>query len=441
MSRRWVLAGVVTFAVLVGAAGLAYYLYIQGKSRDIRGSSTVEFVPTEAPPTVPTQTQKTNPHTHRSAALTRVDWPTFGYDPRRLRYLASRLAPPFRVAWVFHGRHLLEFPPAVAYGRAYIANNSGVLFAVQAATGRTSWRYKSGRCAAASPAVAGELVYMAFLNIRRSGRDACNAAPSTPGLDGEVVALDARKGRVRWRRRIGASETSPLVASGRVYVGDWRGDVYALDAKTGRVLWRYRTGGQVKGALALAGRRLYVGSYDHHLYALTAGTGRLIWRASSQERFGGRGTFYSTPATAYGRVYIGSTDGKVYSYGATSGLLRWSQSTHGYVYGSPAIWNELVLVGSYSKRFYALDAATGDIVWQFEANGPISGSATVLGNMVYFSTLKGRTYGLDAKTGRRIWSFPDGKYSPVVAGPDRVYLVGYTKMYGLVPARVARHEP
>ena len=431
------LATVAGVVVLVVAAGVGYYLYVKDEGRDIRGSSTVEFVPTEPPPTVPKPPPPPPPKRHggpkRPAALTRVDWPTYGFDPRRLRFLPSRLAPPFRVQWTFHGRHLLEFPPAVAYGRAYIASNPGVLYAVQAATGRVSWRYRSGRCAAASPAVASETVYMAFLNKRRKGKDACNAAPSTPGLDGEVAALDARTGKVRWRHVIGPTETSPLVAGGRVYVGDWRGFVYCLEAKTGREVWRYRTGGEVKGAMALSGRRLYVGSYDHHMYALRAGTGKLIWRGSSQERLGGRGTFYSTPAAAYGRVYIGSTDGKVYSFGATSGQVRWSQSTGGYVYASPAIWNKLVLVGSYSKQFYALDAATGDVVWRFRANGQISGSATVLGNVVYFSTLKGRTYGLDAKTGKQLWSFPDGKYSPVVAGPDRVYLTGYTRMYGLVP--------
>jgi outer membrane protein assembly factor BamB len=54
---------------------------------------------------------------------------------------------------------------------------------------------------------------------------------------------------------------------------------------------------------------------------------------------------------------------------------------------------------------------------------------------VYFATLAGRTYALDARTGALDWTFPDGKYSPVVADADRVYLVGYTKVYGLVPAR------
>ena len=432
--RRRLLAGAGVVVLLLAGAAAAYYFYERHQSRDIRGSSTVEFVPTEPPPKPPKPRKK--PGSRVPAALTRVDWPTFGLDDRRLRYLPSRLRPPFRVEWTFRARHLLEFPPAVAYGRAYIANNPGTLFAVQVTTGRTSWRYASGRCAAASPAVAGEVVYITFLNRRRAGKEACNARPGAPGLDGEVVALDARTGKLRWRHRIGPSETSPLVADGLVYAGDWNGYVYALNAKTGREVWRFRTGGQVKGALALSGRRLYVGSYDHHLYALAARTGRLIWRGSAQERLGGRGTFYSTPAAAYGRVYIGSTDGKVYSFGASTGEVRWSQSTGGYVYGSPAVWNKRILVGSYSGRFYSLDAATGDIRWQFEANGPISGSATVLGEVVYFSTLKGRTYGLDVRTGKRLWSFPDGKYSPLVAGPDRVYLVGYTRLYGLVPRNV-----
>jgi outer membrane protein assembly factor BamB len=52
---------------------------------------------------------------------------------------------------------------------------------------------------------------------------------------------------------------------------------------------------------------------------------------------------------------------------------------------------------------------------------------------VYFATLKQRTYGLDAKTGRPVWTFPDGKYTPVVAAKGRLFLVGFGKLYGMVP--------
>ena len=115
--------------------------------------------------------------------------------------------------------------------------------------------------------------------------------------------------------------------------------------------------------------------------------------------------------------------------------LLWSQSTGGYVYASPAVWRRLILVGSYDHSFYALDAATGDVRWRFRANGPISGSASVIAGVVYFATFAERTYALDAARGRELWRWPDGKYSPVVADRERLYLVGLGRLYGMVEKR------
>jgi outer membrane protein assembly factor BamB len=428
-------AAAASVLLLAGGGALGYVLYVRYEGRDIRGSSTEEFIPVEPISTQPPPMPAPPTPRSRKAAKARkipvvagIEWPFFGFDERRLHDRPSSQRPPFRKLWLFRGRQLLEFPPAVAYDKLYVANNSGVLFAVHAKTGKLAWKHESGRCVAASPAVAKGVVYEAYLN-----RPPCNS--SRTDLDGLVAAFDAKTGKILWQVRIGPTESSPLVAHSLVYVGDWRGKIYALDAHTGRIRWSYQTGGEIKGAVALAGERLYVGSYDGHVYSLWARTGRLIWRASGQDRLGGSGNFYSTPAIAYGRVYIGSTDGKVYSFGAASGTLRWSQSTGGYVYASPAVRRQRIFVGSYSGRFYSLDAATGDVLWEFAANGPISGSATVLGPLVYFATLEERTYALDARTGKLVWSFPDGKYSPLVADTERVYLVGYARVYGMAPRR------
>src|SRR5918996_2997887 len=272
-----VAAALVTIgAGLIG--GLA--LYRTHQSRDIRGSSTVEFVAQEPV---------------SRGAERGIVWPTFGYDAARLRAPGFRLRPPFRERWLFRARHLVEFPPVIAYGRLYFTNNPGVL------------------------------------------------------------------------------------------------------------------------------------------YALEAGTGKRVWRAGAQERLGSRGRFSSTPAVAYGRVYIGGTDGKVYSFGATSGKVRWSHDTGDFVYSSPAVWRRRVFIGSYSGEFYAFDAATGKVDWRFRANGPISGSPTVIDGVVYFATLEERTYAVDARSGKQLWSFPDGKYTPVVADRERVYLVGYARVYAMDP--------
>ncbi|HEU0336130.1 MAG TPA: PQQ-binding-like beta-propeller repeat protein [Gaiellaceae bacterium] len=415
MSRRrwlWVAAGAA--ALLAVAGGIVVGLKLRS-AEDVRGSSTQEFVTTAA--------QKPKPPPAPGIA-----WPTWGYTNVRDRAAPYRHRPPYRRLWTFRAGHLLEFPPAVAYGRLYFTNNPGETYALDVETGKVAWRHASGRCTASSPTVAGGVVFQAFLN-----RPPCNSDSSPSELDGAVVALDARTGKVRWRALLGPTESSPLVTGGLVVVGDWRGDVTALDRRTGKVLWRTATGGRVKGAVAKSGRRLFVGAYDGRLYSFALRTGRLLWRSSSQEGLTGRGTFYSTPAVAYGRVYIGSTDGKVYSFGAASGDLIWSHGTGGYVYSSPAVAQGRVFAGSYSGRLYALDAATGDVAWEVDAGGEISGAPTAMAGLVYVATLAGRTLAVDLRTGKVAWRFPDGKYTPIAADRERVYLVGHTRVYALVP--------
>jgi outer membrane protein assembly factor BamB len=413
---RRLLKGLAVLAVLLAGAATAAIIHRLQAEKDVKGSSTVEFV---------TSTERTEP------LPTNIAWPEYGFEAPRTRSVTLALRPPYRRVWTFRAGSLVEFPPAIGYGRLYFSTNSGKLYAVNTKTGKRAWKYVSGRCVAASPALGTQqhgTVYAVFLN-----RPPCNRKRAS---DGKVIAFAVGAGKIRWQKTIGPSESSPLLRANRLYVGDWDGRVWALDARSGRTIWRYRTRGPIKGAVAYSDGRLYVGSYDGHLYCLGAQKGRLIWKAKAQSRLYGRTRFYSTPALAYGRVYIGGTDGKVYSFGATSGKLRWSHGTGGYVYASPAVWNNLVLVGSYAKKFIAFDAATGDVRWTFETSAPISGSATVIGNVVYFATLggktKGTTFALDARTGRRLWSYPDGKYTPAVAEKDHFFLIGYARIYGMV---------
>ena len=418
--RRLVIA-LAALAVLLAGAIAAYVIHRLNQSADERGSTTTEYVTTQAAPKRPPPS---------------TPWPTYGLSNDRTRSVQLALRPPYRIVWRHQAGSLIEFPPSIGYERLFFSTNKGTFSAVSEKTGKYAWRYRARRCVAASPAIgphAHGTVYETFLN-----RPPCNAQNGGHGVDGEVIAFSVGHGKIHWSHRIGPSESSPLLVGASLYVGDWNGDVWAFDANHGNVLWkRHVAQAAIKGAVAYAGGRLFVGAYDGHVYCLTT-AGKVLWRGSAQPRLFGGSDFYSTPALAYGRVYIGSTDGKVYAFGAASGHRLWSHSTGGYVYGSPAIWRQRVLVGSYSGKFFAFDAGTGEPDWTFRAGGPISGSAVVVGDIVYFSTLKekglknGRTYALDARTGKRLWSFPDGKYTPVVAAPGRLFLIGYGVVYGMV---------
>jgi outer membrane protein assembly factor BamB len=391
-------------AAALAAAALYAVRHLHPKAHLVLGSTTTEFTPTLPTP---------------RPAPAGVAWPTYGYDAARLRNAAVHVRPPLHRIWTFHGRALLEFPPAVAYDLLFLPTFDGRFYALNARTGRPVWQHPTvDRCGWASPAVAAHVVYVTFV-----GSSECRH----PRPGGEVDAYAASDGRALWRREIGSTESSPLVVDGDVFVGDWNGDVWALDAHTGKTRWRTHLDGSIKGSLALSGRRLFIGTYGGSVYALRVDTGRVSWRS------GGHGQFYSSPAVAYGRVFVGSLDDGVYAFGQATGDLLWSRPTGGYVYASPAIARGLVLVGSYDHRFYALDAGTGAKRWTFHANGPISGAASVIDGVVWFSTFAERTYALRVPDGRALQEWPDGKYSPAVADARHVYLTGEGREYALSP--------
>jgi outer membrane protein assembly factor BamB len=427
--RRWLLAGLGALVVLLAGGVVAWLWYQQAtEHKEVRGSSTVEFVPTEP------VTEERPP-----AVVRRLPWPTYGYDARRTHLSPFSHRPPYRRVWMARTGHYLEFPPTIGYGLVYVSNLTGRFMALDPETGKRVWHKRVPYCSAASPTLGLGLVFASFLPRP------CNYGPrSRPGA---VVAVTAKKGKLVWQRAI-ASESTPLVVGRLVYVGGWDHRVYALYARTGRIAWSFRTDGEINSSPAHANGTIYIGNNAGSLYALDARTGRPRWRARSFSRFAhGREYFYATPTVAYGRVYASNTDGTVYAYGAATGHLLWAKHAGTYVYTAPAVWRRRLYVGTYDGRFYSLDAATGDVRWVWNAPGSIHGAPTVMAGLVYFATCgtcgqRGSryakrgprdTFALDALTGKHVWTFPDGHYSPVVADRSRVYVAGSTRVYALTP--------
>ena len=341
-----------------------------------------------------------------------VAWPLFGYDPERHRVGPSELKPPFRRVWTFRARQLLEFPPVIGYGRLYFTNNSGVMFAVNAKTGKRAWKKPIGRCVAASPAVGEHTVYQSFLN-----RPPCNSKAKPGRLEGEVIAFATGFGKIRWRTRIGPTESSPLARRRpRLRRRLARPRLRARRADGPRAL-------DVPGQGPDQGRGREVGQP-----ALRRHLRRPPLRVRAQHREGDLADALAGPARRPRPVLLdarGRVRARLHRLDRRQGLLvRRGERQAALVAGrpaatstrSPAVWRKTVYVGSYSGRFYALDAATGDVKWRFQAKGDISGSATVARTASSTSRPStSRTYALDARTGKLLWTFPDGKYAGVVA--------------------------
>jgi outer membrane protein assembly factor BamB len=404
--RLWVLAG--GASVLIAAVGVAaYFAFIKRPGdKDCPDPCTIETAAEE------------------KAIVGVADWPIYGRNPERTRYLnAPKVNAPYVVKWRFKGRRLLEYSPILVGGSLYGVNNNGLAFSVKTRNGKARWKREIASLNASAPAHSNGLIYISNLE------------------PGQVLALGSQSGRRIWRRSLpGRTESSPLVVGNKVIVGCECGTLFAFDRKTGKSLWETDLGGEIKAAPTYHDGVVFVGTYGGDMNAIRAKDGSTKWSTGAQgSSFGRTGRIYASAAVGFGRVYVGSIDSRMYSFDEETGELLWSHSTGGYVYAAAALadtptTDPSVYFGSYDGTFYALDAKTGDERWSANPGGSISGAASVIGETVYVANLDTtETTGYDAANGNEVFNFRDGAYNPVISDGNRLYLTGYKTLYALKP--------
>ena len=338
-------------------------------------------------------------------------------------------------------------------------------------SGAMKWKFETRARVVSSPAVAGGLVYFS-------------------SYDGWFYAVDALTGKFKWkfknageRRFAGthihgslpAAETmpdpfdcylsSPAVWNGNVYFGSGDGNVYALDAGTGSIKWRFHTGDVVHASPAISGGTLFIGSWDSYFYAIDAASGKEKWRFKTgvDPDIHNQVGIQSSAAVADGTVYFGCRDSNLYALDAVTGKKRWSFSTKSsWVISSPAVLNGRVYFGtSDTALFYALDAGSGKQIFSLKFHFPFFSSPAIAGNTLYIGSHDGKLTAINLMTQARDWDFqtdasrqrlatfskPDGSpnyeaaftsdfYDDMIAGIARMQSVGTILSSPVIAGRV-----
>jgi outer membrane protein assembly factor BamB len=421
--HRRVAIGLIAVVILGIAAVIVGYESLK-RPADVHNEAAINNFhpekPKEAPP--PKRTKHGEPQT--------VNWPMYGLNPQRTRYLPARgIRPPFRKLWRYTEHPLLEFPPIYVGGVLYAVNNSGFAFALDAKTGKKLWERRIGRLNASSPTYYKHRLYIVNL------------------VPGHIVKLNATNGKIIWKKTLpDRAESSPVVVDGSVYFGCEDGKLYSVSTVNGNVRWATQLGGPVKAAPAYSDGKLYVGDYGGDMNAVEAKTGKLIWQTGSLGTGVSGGEFYSTPAVAFGRVYAGNNDDRVYSFDTSDGELAWTYSTGGYAYSAPAVATTkhsppTVYIGSFDGNIYALNAKNGSVRWSRSTGGQVVGSLSAIGEIVYVAEFTHQTtVGYMMHSGKKVFEYPKGTYTPIISDGQDLYLTGYSSITALEPVHPVKPE-
>jgi outer membrane protein assembly factor BamB len=196
----------------------------------------------------------------------------FGSQSGRVYALNARNGS---VVWTYDAPGAVKASPTLKGGVLYFGDYSGHLQAISEQSGRRLWISGSEGAPLGSgtfystPAVVYGRVFLG-------------------NTDGRVYAYDASTGRLDWAVQTGAYVySSPAVTNApglgpTLYLGSYDGTFYALNARSGQIDWKYDAHGRISGSATIIGRVVYFADLgDHVTYGLGISTGRVMYVADT----------------------------------------------------------------------------------------------------------------------------------------------------------------
>lgn len=224
-----------------------------------------------------------------------------------------------------------ESQPLIRDGVMYVTASYSRIYAVDAATGDEIWQYDARLPDGIMPCC----------DVVNRGAALYDDMVYFGTLDSKIVALDAKTGKVKWKKTLGdykagySFTAAPMIVKGKVITGISGGEFGAV--------------GKVE--------------------ARDAKTGELVWSRPTVE--GHMGTLNGKPSTMTGELNA-SWPGDMWK---TGGAGTWLGGTYDpetdlifYGTGQPAPWNSHTRPGDnlYSASTVAIDPDDGEIKWHFQ---------------------------------------------------------------------------
>jgi outer membrane protein assembly factor BamB len=306
-------------------------------------------------------------------------------------------------------------------GAIYVADYKGEISAVDAATGKRLWHFKTDLPFSGGPGVSEALALVgtqdgevhAFLRdtgtpawIARVSSEVLAAPVESEGIvvvrciDGRAFGLDARNGRRIWvyDRSVPLltlrGNSVPLVRAGTVYMGYDGGELVALRLDDGSLQWEQDVAtdegrteldrlADLDGQMVYVASDLLVSSFKNRMASMAADSGRLLWFKDIS----------SASGVAVDRTNMALTDttSHVWLMDRRNGSALWKQDqleNRGVT--RPAIYGNFVVAGDFEGYLHWMNLDDGNFAARVKAGGKgLTDGPLVIGDMLVVYTNKG----------------------------------------------------
>jgi outer membrane protein assembly factor BamB len=209
-------------------------------------------------------------------------------------------------------------------------------------------------------------------------------------------------------------EGTPVIADGRVFVGDFEGTMHAIELGTGKELWSVKTKDGFVTAAAVHKGKVVIGDFSGQVYCFDTSTGNQIWAREIEQQVASGANFFEE------NVLLTSESGSMIALDLNTGEPKWSYATGDQLRSSPTIWKTFSLLGGCDGRLHKIDLKAGSAIGDgVPLDAPTLSTPSIVGNIAIVPTQPGVVFAIDVETDKVLWTFSDP--AQCTQGYDRRY--------------------
>lgn len=232
------------------------------------------------------------------------------------------------------------------------------------------------------------------------------------GLSGVSKSEIPGKPALLWTFQTGGEIlSSPVIGSGRVYIGSTDGKICAINLRDGGKVWEFDTGDDIEAPPLLVNGIVYIGNLSGDFFALHAQTGQVLWKAHTEGPIHGSANRISVPESGEDLILIGSHDNKMYCFAAGKGKLKWAYETEHFINGAPAADAEHIVFGGCDEKLHILSVRDGSKTGEVPVGSYIPGSAALVGHRAYVGHYGSKLVCIDVRDKKILWEYQDKEHA------------------------------
>jgi outer membrane protein assembly factor BamB len=255
---------------------------------------------------------------------------------------------PITVSWKFDiGMNATLPEPVFDKSTVFIGTNSGIMFAIDAKTGKKKWQYQAEGAIYSKPSISKDVIFFT-------------------SYDGMLYALHTATGKEKWKVKTSPEiKSTPAINNNTVVINDGK-KMIALEIETGLELWKKECINFDYFYISNNGKQIFF-SDKLLITSLSTSNCNKLWEY--KQRIFGMSEFVVDKGT----IYISNSDG-LFAINDADGKVKWKNKFEEKPplvnFPRPYPADDIVLF-PYLNEMYAFNMPSGTLLWIFKSKTEI----------------------------------------------------------------------